>query len=129
MAVTNGLTITGGFRVNQKSGGLVPSSWNHSKTIDQTNVEQVAGMVSCTTTPAAISTTGITAKGWAVFSNQSTTTDIIIELDDGTGYSDGFTVLAWGGLPMPPIRLVNGSTYRAKTASGTATLSYTVYGA
>lgn len=127
---TNALTITGGMRINRVSGGLPPESWSHSKTIDQTYSQQVSGMVACTTTPAAISTSGITEKGFVTFTNLSTTTVIKIECsDDATNWADHSDVLAWGGLPMPPIKLADGSSYRAKTASGTATLHYTIHGA
>lgn len=123
------LSVVGGMRANPVSGGLIPGGSFVTKTVDLTEKETVGGVIACTTTPANISTTGLSTLGFGSFANQSTTVPIIIAADDGTGYSDAFYILPWGGTPMPAIPLIpTGTTYQARTASGTATLLFEITG-
>ena len=120
------ITIQSNMRINKVTGGLTPLNFPGGPiTLDQTNKEKVSGVVDCTTTPAAITLTALTALGWCFFENKGDTNAVTVIADDGSGESDAFV--------FPPgvgyhVKLSNASTYKAKTAAGTSELIFEAYG-
>lgn len=115
------------LRINSVTGGLNPiTRQSPNSTIDQTNKQVVSGVLACTTTPASITLTDLTAKGMAYFQNLGATNAIVVIADDGSGESDAFQLPPGAGYH---VHLVDASTYKAKTAAGTSSLFFEAYGA
>lgn len=125
--MANEITVSAILRLNNVSGGLPPVRHGGvSQTFTQTTKQKVSGVLACTSTPATITLTALTAKGWAYFQNLSSTTAVTVQADDGSGYSDAFVFPASAGYM---VYLANASTYQGKTASGTASLLFECYDA
>lgn len=125
--MANEITVQSSLTINPVSGGLPAlKHGGDAQRFDQTTKNKVAGRIACTTTPAAITLTALTAKAWCYFENLDTTNAVIIDADDGTGVSDAFHIPAGSGYV---VYLANASTYQARSAASTATLIFEAYDA
>jgi hypothetical protein len=115
------ITILGQLRVNSVAGGLPPLTHQKTATLDQTNKQKVSLTVDCSTTTAAISLSGLTAKGWTYFENVGTTNAVTVMI----GTNDAFIVPPASGYP---VKLVTATTYVAKTTASTSKLVVEAYG-
>lgn len=125
--MANEITVQSSLTINPVSGGLPPlKHGGNAQRFDQTTKKKVSGVVACTTTPAAITLTALTTKGWCYFENIDATNAIIIDCDDTTGVSDAFHIPPSTGYT---VYLAAASTYQARSAASTATLIFEAYDA
>jgi len=116
------ITIQSSVRINNVVDGLPPiTNGGRSTTLDQTNKQKVSGFLACTTTPAAVTLTALTAKGVCAFENIGATNSVIILAD---------TVEAFEIPPLSSIvvMLHDGAAYTAASNADTTTLVFDCYG-
>lgn len=116
------ITVQSRLQINNVAGALPPLQHGGTPaTFDQTNKQKVSLTIACTTSTAAMDLTDLTAKGWTWFQNIGTTNTAIVMI----GTNEAFIVPPESGYS---VKLVDGTTYVAKSGASTTTLVVEAYG-